>query len=104
MAKAVYVQKGEIIDFKNTTAQAIPLGDVVKLSSRIGVAGDEIKPGVVGALYVEGVFALPTSETFAVGAAVYWTGTAATATQAGNTPAGWATGMGAGVVNVKIGG
>lgn len=53
---ANYIQRGESIDYLNTTEELIPAGAVVLLGSRIGVAGGEIPAGSVGALHMEGVF------------------------------------------------
>ena len=60
MAKtAVYIQRGEALDYQNTTEALIPAGTVVLLGKRIGVAGGDIHPGEVGALHMVGVFEIP---------------------------------------------
>ncbi len=60
MAKtAVYVQKGEALDYRNTTENAIPAGTVVLLGKRMGVAGCEIPAGGLGSVHVTGVFEIP---------------------------------------------
>ena len=51
---ANYIQKGNTIDYVAT--DAIAAGDVVGLTTRIGVAAGDIPAGAVGALAVEGVF------------------------------------------------
>jgi len=90
MAKANYVQKGENIDF--TATSDIGYLDVVPLTTRIGIALEEIKAGQVGTVAVSEVYELPavTNAAFVVGDALYWNGTAVTKTATDNTPAGWA--------------
>lgn len=55
---ATYVQPGEFIDYINPTTNVIQPGEVVSLTSRIAVAGCEIKPGEKGSLATEGVYSL----------------------------------------------
>ncbi len=106
--KAIYVQPGNTIDYKNETDAPIPSGTVIALQGRVGIltggVTGAILPGETGALQVTGVFRLPTAETFAQGAPVFWDGAAATATDGSNTPAGWAVACATGTVDVKIGG
>jgi len=102
---AQYVQIGESIDYLNTTAAVIKYGDVVALGKRIGVASADIAPTAIGTLTVQGVFEAPAnaSETFAVGADLYWDGTKLTATEGTNAPAGWCVlPKAAGVANARI--
>lgn len=91
---AVYVQRGETLDYKNTTDIAIPCDTVVVVGGRIGVTGGEIKPGELGALHMMGVFKLPKSGEAAIemGTAVHFDGAGITATAAEGTttPAGYA--------------
>lgn len=109
MAKGIYVQRGETIDYVNGGAAAIAAGDIVTLSTRIGIAADPIAVGAIGAVHVTGVFDLPkkASEALAtVGAAVYYSADGITATSTNNTPAGWvvkAAAAGDALVRVKIG-
>jgi predicted RecA/RadA family phage recombinase len=72
MAKAVFVQKGENIDY--TAASDIGYMDVVPMASCIGVALEEIASGATGAVSLTGVYELPaaTSLTISVGDAVFW--------------------------------
>lgn len=57
MAKmAVYVQRGEALDYKNGTNKIISAGTVILLGNRIGVVAGEIAPGETGAIHVVGVF------------------------------------------------
>lgn len=89
---ANYQQPGSAIDYP--TSSAIAAGQVVSLTTRIGVAGTDIPASAVGSLYVKGVFAMPkaASTAIAIGAAVYYDASAdnITTTAASNIPAGWA--------------
>lgn len=118
--KANYWQKGNSIDYKNTTDTKIEAGTVVSLGSRVAIAGADIIPGEVGSLVTEGVFEVPkeVESEIAVGAQVYLgsTGvilTASTTEGEGDdaetttyTPVGWAVEAAAAnatSVKVKIG-
>lgn len=76
MAKAVFVQKGENIDY--TAASDIGYMEVVPLTSCIGVALEEIASGATGTVSLTGVYELPaaadlgTGISINVGDAVYW--------------------------------
>lgn len=89
---AKYYQQGKTLDYTANTA--VSNGDVVSLTTRIGVAGNDIAAGETGALHVEGVFEMPkaSGEAIDLGAAVYWDAAneAITATADGNIPAGYA--------------
>ena len=100
---ANYIQKGEALNY--TATAAVTVGDVVNLGSRIGVAADNIAKGATGAVHVVGVFSFPgaADETFTQGQAVYWNGSAITATADKNTPAGYVFEVLTGGVAVKIG-
>lgn len=91
---ANYQQPGSAIDYPNGTGSAIDAGQVVSLTTRIGVAGTDIPASAVGSLYVKGVFAMPkaASTAIVIGAAVYYDASAdnITTTAASNIPAGWA--------------
>lgn len=53
---AVYIQKGDRIDYKNDTAAVIKSGDVVVMgTNRIAVADCQIEVGALGALALTGV-------------------------------------------------
>ncbi|MVB11072.1 hypothetical protein CAFE_17740 [Caprobacter fermentans] len=71
---ANYVQPGKIINYKNDTGANIAYGDVVVLSSRIGVAECGIANGEIGSVGLEGVYEFPaeTTAAFAVGQKIYW--------------------------------
>lgn len=91
---ATYQQPGSAIDYPNGTDSAIVAGQVVSLTTRIGVAGTDIPASEVGSLYVKGVFTMPkaASTAITIGAAVYYdaTGDNITTTAASHIPAGWA--------------
>ena len=93
---ATYVQPGEFIDYINPTTNVIQPGEVVSLTSRIAVAGCEIKPGEKGSLATEGVYSLTKTSTdtvIALGAKVCYDGTGIVLAQAekdSNVPVGYA--------------
>lgn len=60
MAKtAAYIQRGEALDYQNTTESVIQAGTVVLFGKRMGVAGGDIPPGEMGSIHVTGVFEIP---------------------------------------------
>ncbi len=72
---AVYIQKGDRIDYKNDTEAVIKSGDVVVMgTNRIAVADCQIEVGAVGALAMTGVWEFPadTSAAIEFGAIAYW--------------------------------
>ena len=89
-----YIQEGKTIDYDNPGA-AINYGDVVNLTTRIGIAGEDIAVGAMGSVHVTGVWELAAinNAAFAVGDTLYWDAVAGNITNisAGNIPAGWAT-------------
>ncbi|CEG29804.1 DUF2190 family protein [Bacillus sp. B-jedd] len=89
--QAQYVQRGEAIDYKNTSGSDVKGNSVVPLTNRIGVAGCDIPVGGTGSLHVIGVFDLPatSTEAYTVGQAVYWKENSITSEAAGAIPAGW---------------
>lgn len=91
MAQAKYVQRGETIDFINSTGADIAAGEVVALTARIGVAATAIPVGTKGALNVMGAYDFPalTTETLTVGQSVYYKDGKIQATDTGAVPAGW---------------
>lgn len=72
---AAYIQRGETLDYKNSTDAVIPAGTVILFGGRVGVAGGEIPAGGVGALHVVGVFEIPKKAgvALAMGDAVTYT-------------------------------
>lgn len=90
--KAAYWQRGEALDYKNTTSQKIEENTVIPIQTRIGVTGTVIEPGETGSLHVTGIFEMKKTDTteIVMGAAVYFDGEGITVTADGNTPAGYA--------------
>jgi predicted RecA/RadA family phage recombinase len=85
--------KGHVIDY--TAGADIAYGDVVSLTTRIGVALEPIANTATGSVAIEGIWELPaiTGTAFAVGDALYWdvSESKLTTTSTDNIPAGWAT-------------
>lgn len=91
--RAEFYQKGISVDYKNTSGATIAANTIVALgTTRCGVAGTDIPNNSVGAVFVEGVWIVPSTGTIALGAAVYYDASAekATATATSNVPLGWA--------------
>lgn len=90
--KATYWQRGESLDYKNNTTETIEENTIIAIKTRIGVAGNAIEPGQIGSLHVTGIFEIAKAEGEAItmGTAVYFDGSAITATAGSNTPAGYA--------------
>jgi len=91
----MFFQKGDVIDYTNPGPTPIQYGDVVNLTTRIGVAGENIAVGATGSLHVAGVFELPAvnNTAFTVGQQLYWDPVAQNLTDVAqnNISAGWAT-------------
>ena len=88
---AIFVQVGDVIDY--TAAEDLSFGDVVDLTTRIGVAGAAIARDAAGPVQVTGVYRIPKATgAVTVGQALYWAKSAKnlTTTADSNTPAGWA--------------
>ena len=80
---ANYQQPGAAIDYTNPTSDTIKAGQVVSLTTRIGI----------GSLHVKGVFTMDkASGAIALGAAVYYNASTdkITTTASSAVPAGWA--------------
>lgn len=77
---ATYLQRGEALDYKNTTTALIPHGTIVAIGTHIGVTGCDIPPGQLGTLHVCGVFRIKKTDTTAIslGQTVYYDGTGIT--------------------------
>jgi predicted RecA/RadA family phage recombinase len=98
--QATYVQQGDMIDY--TPVGAVTAGTVVVQGNAVGVAGQAIPAGVLGALAVHGIFNfVKDGSEITAGASLYWdadgnpvggvAGTGAvTTTAGGNTFLGWA--------------
>lgn len=72
-----YVQRGEILGF--TATADISAGQGVSIGDLFGVAAHDAANGEAVEISLVGVFNLPVSGTVTSGAAAYWNGSAATA-------------------------
>ena len=74
MAKAIYFQKGEAIDYRPETAVAA--GEIVVQGKLVGITRLDIPAGTLGSLAVTGVFkvAKASATAFTAGAEVYFDG------------------------------
>ena len=52
MRKAEYWQRGETLDFVNSTGKVIEANTIIVLGQRMGVAGTEIPAGEKGTMHV----------------------------------------------------
>lgn len=96
---ATYYQRGESLDYTNSSGSKISAGDVIELGDRIAIAGCDMADGTKGAVEVVGVFLIEKTGTNAIsmGTNVYFDGDGITdaADDGGNpatayTPAGFA--------------
>ncbi|WP_051650229.1 DUF2190 family protein [Selenomonas sp. AB3002] len=90
MAKAIYTQKGDNIDF--TASSDVGYMDVVPLEDRVGVALEDIPAGKTGTITLTGTFKMPAGAgEIKQGEKVYWDGTneVVTATSSSNTFVGY---------------
>lgn len=89
-----YIQKGDIVDYKNSGASTIAYGDVIVGEDRVFVAAEEIAVGATGGVHAEGVFEFTTSDETAIayGQKMYYDATneVATATSTNNVAIGYA--------------
>lgn len=76
MTKASYLQRGESLDYKNSTDARIEAGSIISFVTRIGVAGTDIPPGEIGSIHVCGVFKVAKTKAadIPMGTAVYFDG------------------------------
>lgn len=89
---AKYWQKGETLDFTASSGK-VDSGDVVSLTTLIGVADSDIPANGTGRIHVTGVWEFDKDNSnITLGAAVYWkTGEKKiTTTSSENVPAGYA--------------
>ena len=90
MAKAVFVQKGENIDYK--APSDIGYMEVVPFATRVGVALENIAAGETGTVSLTGVYELPAASNLAidVGDELYWNAEndCVNKTKTGGIPAG----------------
>lgn len=100
--KASYYQKGETLDYINSTKEKIEAGTVLTLGNRIGIAGMDIGVGELGSVHVSGVYEFDKKDDdeLEVGTVVYLTadGITAAASEGGGKDA--AQGVAAGFVAV----
>jgi len=86
MATATYKAAGARVDY-TASGSDTDAGDVVVLSTMIGIATQLIEQDDKGSLAVEGIFSMPkatgTGEDIAQGDVVYWDGSEATETASG---------------------
>ena len=61
--KAAYWQRGEALDYANTTAEKIEVNTVLIIGDCIGVAGMDILSGEIGTVHVDGVFEMDKVDT-----------------------------------------
>lgn len=80
VSTAAYWQRGETLDYTNTTDALIEHGTILTLGDRIGIAGCDIPPGATGTVNVDGVYRMPKAADTAIemGQAVEWSPDAGT--------------------------
>lgn len=80
VSTAAYWQRGETLDYTNTTDALIEHGTIMTLGDRIGIAGCDIPPGATGTVNVDGVYRMPKAADTAIemGQAVEWSPDAGT--------------------------
>lgn len=52
-------QRGDVLDYPNTTNAVIPAMTILQIGDIVGVAAGDIQPGETGGAYVSGVFLMP---------------------------------------------
>lgn len=111
MATAAFWQKGEALNYPNSSGSKIAANTIVVVGSHVGVIGSDIENGETGSIYMGGVWDMPKSGTAAInlGQAVYWDSSAngITNVSTSNTLAGYAAaaaGADATTIKVKLGG
>ena len=91
MAKAIYKQRGEALDYTNNTGADVEAGDVVVMGGIIGVAGTNIPVGATGSLHVMGVYVFPKGTgAIAAGTALRWDAITGQAVEGDGVPLGYA--------------
>ena len=108
MSKATYRFPGEVVPVTNGGSAAIEPGDIVSLTTRVGVAAALIPVGETGMVSVCGVYTFPKATgAISQGDAVYFSMSSKKITKTDtDVPAGWATEAAASgdeTVSVKIG-
>lgn len=92
MSEAIYIQKGESINYKNDTEEVIKENTIIPIKTRIGITGTRLNPGEGGSIHVVGIFSLPkkAEEEIELGTEVYFDGDTITSIKDSNIPAGYA--------------
>ncbi len=70
---ARYIRKGDTIQIYNDSQEVIVYGDVVEISTRIGIAASNINPGQQGIISIVGVYEMlaESEDILAIGETVY---------------------------------
>lgn len=110
MAKAVYRNKGETIEYINpSSTKSIEAGTIVTLTSRIGVIAADIPASATGSVHIVGIYELPKTAALKIDAGdlVYFSKSANAVTKTeSDVPCGFAVSAAAAddtAVFVKIG-
>lgn len=94
MAKAIYRNKGETIEYTNpSSTEIVEAGTIVSFTSRIGVVAAEIPAGAIGRINVVGVYELPKTASLKItaGDLVYYSKTTNAVTKTdSDVPCGFA--------------
>jgi predicted RecA/RadA family phage recombinase len=92
MATAAFWQRGEALDYPNTSGSKIAANTIVVVGSRVGVIGGDIENGSTGSIHMGGVWEMPKtgSSAISLGQTVYWDGSGITDVSTSNTEAGYA--------------
>lgn len=91
MSKAAFWQRGETIDYRNSTTSAIEANTVMAFGKRVAVAGMTIAPGETGSLHVTGTYRFEKAEgEIAEGEEVYLSAEGKISTTASDVKAGFA--------------
>lgn len=70
---AKFIQKGDNIDFKNTTDSPVLYGEVIVFGKMIGIANNDIPVGAIGTISLTGVYEIPCEAVeIATGDVLYW--------------------------------
>ena len=90
MAKAIFYQRGESIDYR--PAQAVAAGEVIVQGDLVGITRLDIPAGALGSLAICGVFKVTKKDsvTFNVGDKVYWDASEGNAASSGSVILGLA--------------
>lgn len=91
---ALFIQKGDVVDYTNNTEAVIEYGQVIVGKDKVFIAAEQIGLGATGGVHTEGVFEFNTLDETAIayGQKMYFdtTNNVATATSTDNTAIGFA--------------